>query len=163
MSAGLVEAVERLGTELGLGPIAFSATGLCGLRLGSGDELTLELGRDRDTLHLHTRVQPLGPEGPERGLLYEAMLIANHPDTVQGPALAVDPVAEEAVLCQAVQEPEIAAAGGLKPLVAQFERELERVRSVLEAERQAVEEGPPVDADNVPFDPLLLHARFLRA
>ena len=64
--------------------------------------------------------------------------------------LAVDPVAEEAVLCQAVQEPEMAAAGGLKPLVAQLERELERVRSVLEAERQAVEEGPPVDADDAP-------------
>jgi hypothetical protein len=161
MNAGLVEAVERLGTELGLGPLAFSAVGLCGFRLESGDELSLELGRDQETLHLHARVQPLGPEGPERGLLYEAMLIANHADEAQGPALAIDPVAEEAVLCQALREPEIAAAGGLKSLVSLFERELERVRLALEAGRDAVDEPSPLD--DMPLDPLLLHARFLRA
>jgi hypothetical protein len=162
MSLGLVGAVERLGSELGLGgPLAFSPAGLCGFRLESGDELTLELGRDRETLHLHARVQPLGPEGPERGLLYEAMLIANHPDTVQGAVLAVDPVAEEAVLCQTLRAPEIAAAGSFKSLVSLFERELERVRLVLETGSDAVDEPAPLD--EMPLDPLLLHARFLRA
>lgn len=160
----IVEWVERLGADLGLGALPLAERGVREVRLEDGTAFALELARDREGLFLHAALGALPPEGPGLGPFLEALLVGNHVDeAADGAVLAVDPVMAEVVLGRVVAAGEAAEyedfAGLVRTFVSRAEAERERLRRL---------GGPPgqTDAPDTPArpeDPIFLHAHFLRA
>jgi hypothetical protein len=167
----IVEWVERLGADLGLGALPLAARGACEVLLEDGTAFSLELARDGETLFLHAALGPVPPEGPGLGLVLEALLAANHVEgeeegegaALDGAALAIDPVMAEVVLGRVVAPGEAAGYEEFAGLVAGFVR-----RAGAERDRLRALGGPPGQGDPPPApgradDPMFLHAHFVRA
>jgi hypothetical protein len=157
------EWLSRLGTDLGVGPLPLSRTGACSVELESGLHLGVEPGPDGRALFLYAALGPVPKEADALITTAADLLSRNDLAEREGPgSFAIDPRRDTVVLWASTELEGVTDYPSFLAFARAFVAKAEEARSQFDAIASA-----PADQLGEQMqdwrDPLLVHARFVRA